>query len=242
MRPAGVGRRTLAVVTARGGSKRLPGKNIRMLGGKPLIAWSVEPAIRIGRLCDVLISTDDPEIAEAARAAGGLVPWLRPASLSGDAARSAEACIHALDWYERGHGLVDALMLLQPTSPFRTRETIGRGIDLFYAGGRRPVVAVAKAPAHPDRCYRIERGSLRPFTGAGRRETRTQDLEPAYAVNGALYVIAPGDLRKRRSFYRGDMRPLVLEDPAEALDIDTEWDWRIAEALVEQGAARRVHA
>ena len=232
-------RRVLAVVTARGGSKRLPGKNLRLLGGKPLVTWSIETARASAGLCDVLVSTDDSGIAQAARAAGALVPWLRPASLSGDLVSSAEVSIHALDWYERAHGTVDGLVLLQPTSPFRTPATIERGIDLFNINSRRPVVAVSSAASHPDRCYRVENGRMQPFTAHGRCDTRTQDLEDAYAINGALYVISPADLRTRRSFYGENTVPLILADPAEAIDIDTEWDWMIAQAVFERNASRR---
>ena len=231
-------RRFLAVVTARGGSKRLPGKNLRLLGGKPLVTWSIETAREAAGLCDISVSTDDAAIAEIARAAGALVPWLRPASLSGDLVSSADVSIHALDWYEREHGAVDGLVLLQPTSPFRTPATVERGIDLFCRNAGRPVVAVSSAPSHPHRCYRIEDGRMGTFTAQGGRETRTQDLETAYTINGALYVISPADLRTRRSFYGEHTVPLVLADPAEALDIDTEWDWMIAEAILRRHAPR----
>lgn len=234
--------RMLAVVTARGGSKRLPGKNMRLLGGKPLVLWSIETALQAARICDVLVSTDDPAIADAARSAGVLVPWLRPSLLGGDETPSADVCIHALDWYEAERGVVDGLVLLQPTSPFRRRATIERGIDLFCGNGRRPIVAVSNARSHPHRSYRIENDGMRPFTRKGRRETRAQQLEPAYAVNGALYVVSPSDLRKRRSFYGSDMLPLILSDPAEAIDIDTEWDWMIAETVLARCAAQGTNA
>ena len=123
--------RILAFITARGGSKRLPGKNIRSLGGNPLIVWSIEVAKDISDICDILVSTDDSAIAETAKDAGALVPWLRPEELATDTAKSADVCLHGLEWYESEKGRVDGLLLLQPTSPFRTRETVLRGIELF---------------------------------------------------------------------------------------------------------------
>ena len=125
------------MVTARGGSKRLPGKNICILGGRPLIQWSVDAAKDIPEICDILVSTDDSQIAGIALSAGALVPWLRPAALATDTASSAAACIHALDWYEAERGKVDGLLLLQPTSPFRTRATIQQGIRLFLGSRQR---------------------------------------------------------------------------------------------------------
>ena len=125
----------LALILARGGSKRLPGKNIRILGGKPLIVWSLDVAQDIAEICTTLVSTDDLEIAKVCKEAGALVPWLRPAELSTDTAGSVDAALHALDWYEKEYGMVDGILLLQPTSPFRTKETVRKGIELFKENG-----------------------------------------------------------------------------------------------------------
>ena len=123
--------RILAFITARGGSKRLPEKNIRPLGGKPLMMWSIDVARDIVDVCDILVSTDDSGIAKIARDGGALVPWLRPAELATDTATSVDVCLHAIDWYEAEKEEADGLMLLQPTSPFRSQETVLRGIELF---------------------------------------------------------------------------------------------------------------
>lgn len=221
--------RILALITARGGSKRLPGKNIRLLGGKPLIEWSIDVAKGITDICDILISTDDQAIAGVARKAGALVPWLRPTELATDTASSADVCLHALDWYEDTNGKVDGLLLLQPTSPFRSRETVLRGIELFRAHHRRPVLGISPAESHPMWCFRVEGETMHPFIDGGGLQLRSQDLPHAYVANGAFYLIAPEELRKLRSFCSGDMVPLVIDNPEESLDIDTEWDWKIAE-------------
>ncbi len=223
--------RTLALIAARGGSKRIPGKNLRLLGGRPLIVWSIDVATNIPDICGVLVSTDDPAIAEVARQAGALVPWLRPAELADDTASSVDVCLHALDWYEVSVGKVDALLLLQPTSPFRSRETVFRGLELFSSHGGRSVVGVSSAASHPMWCYRIISKKLRPFTDAG-HDLRSQDLPPAYVVNGAFYLISPGELRTRRTFLSDGTVPLVIDQQEESLDIDTEWDWRLAEAML----------
>lgn len=225
--------RILALVPARAGSKRLPGKNSRLLGGRPLLVWSIEIARDIPEICDILVSTDDAEIARIGREAGALAPWLRPADLSGDEASSVDVCLHALGWYERERGDVDGLLLLQPTSPFRTRDTILRGIELFRLNGRRPVVGVSPAASHPMWCFRIEGGSLRPFIDdAGAFGQRSQDLPPAWVVNGGFYLISPDDLRRKRSFFGDTAVPLVFESDDEAVDIDTAADWNRAEGLL----------
>jgi len=222
----------LALITARGGSRRLPGKNLRPLGGKPLIVWSIEAARGIPAICNILVSTDDSAIAEVARNAGAYVPWLRPAELATDTASSVDVCLHALEWYEGEKGKVEGLLLLQPTSPFRSCATVLRGIELFHQHSRRPVIGVCSARSHPMWCLKIEGETMRPFVDGGGLHLRSEELSPAYVVNGAFYLIAPEDLRKRRSFYGDDMVPLVMEDPKESIDIDTEWDWRMAETVL----------
>jgi CMP-N,N'-diacetyllegionaminic acid synthase len=224
--------RILALIIARGGSKRLPGKNIRKLGARPLIVWSLDAAKGIPEICDILVSTDDTTIADVARGAGGLVPWLRPAELATDSASSLDASIHALDWYETVNGPVDGVLLLQPTSPFRRRKSILRGIELFRANNLRPVVGVSRADSHPLWCFKIVNDVLRPYIdGAGLRQ-RSQDLPPAYVVNGSFYLIAPRVLRQERSFFSEDMAPLVTTDAAESIDIDSESDWEFAEYVL----------
>jgi N-acylneuraminate cytidylyltransferase len=139
--------------------------------------------------------------------------------------------LHALDWYEDDHGKVDGLLLLQPTSPFRSRSTVLRGIDLFRASKLRPVLGVSPASSHPMWCFRIQENTLRPFIEDGGLDLRSQDLPAAFVVNGAFYLIAPADLRKLHSFVSDDANPLVIEDPRESIDIDTEWDWKMAEIV-----------
>ena len=226
--------RLLALVPARAGSKRLPGKNIRLLGGKPLIVWSIEVAKSVAGICDVLVSTDDPAIAAVCEEAGALVPWLRPAELATDTASSVDVALHALGWYEAEKGAVDGLLLLQPTSPFRTRETILKAIALFEKEhGQHPVPSVSSASCHPAWCFRLDGQRIQPFLGWENGNMRSQDLEPAYMLNGALYLIAPNILRKNLSFLTADSRPLLMDNSIECIDIDTELDWRVAtEALI----------
>jgi N-acylneuraminate cytidylyltransferase len=208
---------------------------VRRLGGRPLISWSIELARSLPGVCEVLVSTDDEGIAEVARGAGASVPWLRPPELATDLASSVDVAVHALDWYERTHGRLEGCLLLQPTSPFRSRDTVLNALDLFQANGKRPVLGVSPAKSHPMWCFQIENQLLRPFMDAGGMRLRSQDLPPAYVINGALYVIAPDELREQRSFFCDAATPLVMEDEAESIDIDTEWDWRLAESALAGG-------
>jgi CMP-N,N'-diacetyllegionaminic acid synthase len=220
----------LALITARGGSKRLPGKNIRILGGKPLIVWSIEVAKNVDEICDVLVSTDDSEIADVCRVAGALVPWLRPEVLATDTAASIDVALHALEWYEAENGRIDAILLLQPTSPFRTEKSVRTGINIFAEHGL-PVLGVSPVLDHPMWTFKKDGEYLVPFLKDHGMSMRSQDLPPAYVVNGSFYLISPTDLRANRSFFGTRTMPLLIESPKEALDIDTEWDWRMAEAL-----------
>jgi CMP-N,N'-diacetyllegionaminic acid synthase len=224
--------RILALITARGGSKRLPGKNIRILGGKPLIVWSIDVARDIPEICDILVTTDDPAIAAICTAAGAFVPWLRPAELATDTASSVDVALQALDWYEAEKGAVDGLLLLQPTSPFRTKETVCKGIELFGRHNQRPILGISLTHAHPMRALKVEGDYLVPFMQEYGFGTRSQDLPPAYVVNGGLYLIHPAELRACRSFVGTKTIPLLIESPQEALDIDTVWDWAVAEAAL----------
>jgi N-acylneuraminate cytidylyltransferase len=218
----------LALVPARGGSKRVPNKNVRELGGKPLISWTIGAALGVPEIVDVLVSTDSKKIAEVAKESGALVPWLRPAELASDTATSMDVCLHALDWYENEKSIVDGIILLQPTSPFRTTSTIKRGIALFAKSSHRPVVSFSPAASHPMWCYQITDTGIKPFIPGTEKPTRSQDLPPAYMLNGALYIASSKYLRHHRSFIGDDTQPLVINDGKELLDIDTEWDWQLA--------------
>lgn len=224
--------RILALITARGGSKRLPGKNIRVLGGKPLVVWSIDVARNIPEICDILVSTDDPAIAAVCSEAGAYVPWLRPAVLATDTASSVAVALHALDWYEAEKGVVDGLLLLQPTSPFRTQKTVRQGIELFSRNGRQSVLGVSPTHIHPMWTLKKEGEYLVPFMQEHGFGIRSQDLPSVFVANGSFYLISPAELRARQSFVGIKTIPLLIESPREVLDIDTKWDWDIAQAVL----------
>lgn len=225
----------LALVPARGGSKRLPRKNVRRLGGKPLIVWSIDSALGLDDVSDVLVSTDDLEISDIAQRAGAMVPWLRPPELASDTATTLDVALHALDWYECQRGPVDGLLLLQPTSPFRSQEMLRRGLSLFAQSPSAAVIGVVPALTHPLWALKVEAGTLVPFIGGGGLRTRSQDLPEAFAVTGSFYLIPPDTLRREGTFFPTHSVPL-LQSMRESTDIDTQEDFEHAEAILAMGA------
>jgi CMP-N,N'-diacetyllegionaminic acid synthase len=223
----------LALITARGGSKRLPGKNIRLLGNKPLIVWSIDVVKNIPKICDILVSTDDLAIAKVSQEAGAYVPWLRPSELASDSASSVSVALHALNWYESEKGAVDGVLLLQPTSPFRTHASVIKGIGLFEQHSHKPVLGVSITPDHPMWMFKMVDGYLRPYLSNHTIGIRSQDLPIVYVANGSFYLISSTDLREKGSFVGEKTIPLIADSPENALDIDTEWDWSIACAIAE---------
>lgn len=181
----------IGIIVARGGSKRLPGKNLRLLGGIPLIAWTIEAALAARRLDRVILSTDDEAIADAARAAGCEVPFMRPAALATDTATSADVLRHALAAVDavRRH---DRLVLLQPTSPLRGADDIDGAIALAQEQDAASVVGICPAETVPAHLFWHEAdGRLSSVIGASFAEIagrRSQDCRTGWRLNGALYV------------------------------------------------------
>lgn len=222
----------IAVIPARAGSKRLPGKNVKMLGEHPLIAWTIRAALQSSGVSDVVVTTDDLQAAEIARRYGATVPGMRPAHLATDTASSVDVVRHVVDEYEARNGPVQGVLLLQPTSPFRRTESIDKAIELFGSSPARSVVSVSPASTHPAWCFKLQADSMQPFMGWGQVSRRSQDLEPAYTLNGSIYLIAPDVLRKMNGFIFEGTVPMVMADGAESLDIDTIDDWNEAQRLL----------
>lgn len=221
------GRSILGVITARGGSRGLPGKNLRLLAGRPLIAWTIAAAqasIFIDRL---IVSSNDEAIIQAARDEGCEAPFRRAPALSDDQATSMDVVLDAAD---RVPGY-DIIALLQPTSPLRTTADIDGALELMHAEKASSVLSVCKAACHPWLIFgRDARSRLRTFAprpeGAG---TRRQDMPPAYQVNGAVYAADLAWLRRERVFFRAG-ETAAFEMPVErSVDIDTLEDFQAAE-------------
>lgn len=224
----------LVIIPARGGSKRVPQKNVRYLGNKPLISWTIELAKRIPQVCDVLVSTDDESISSISLAAGALVPWLRPDYLASDDANSVDVALHALDWYESVNGPLHAVLLLQPTSPFRRLDSVCDGIRIFQENGFLPVIGVSKVSQHPEWMLTLVDGYLSPWVGSHKLGVRSQDLKELYIPNGSFYLTSVEHLRTSRSFFQPQNLPLLASSISEGIDIDTEDDFRIAESFIDR--------
>jgi CMP-N-acetylneuraminic acid synthetase len=226
----------LGVVTARGGSKGLPGKNLRPLAGKPLLAYTIEAARRSGALDRLILSTEDEQIADAGRQYGCDVPFIRPRDLAQDDTPHLPVIQHAVGWMaERASYHPDAVMILQPTSPLRQAEDIRGAIELLAGSNADSVVSVSDVPAHahPMRVLRIDdTGAAVLFaTGAPVRHriNRRQDLPAAWVMNGAIYLLRTHVLTAREPSLYGD-RVLAYRMPADrGLSIDDIHDWEAAE-------------
>lgn len=228
---------TFALIPARGGSKGIPRKNIKPIAGKPLIAWTIEAALRSRHLDAVVVSTEDEEIAEVSRRHGAQVPFMRPHALAQDGSPGIDPVLHALDQLPEH----DAVLLLQPTSPLRRTSDIDACLELAARGGHPSVVSVTEADAHPNWTYRLEGAAadgrdgdgamLQPYIDAP-VALRRQDLPPAYVLNGALYFANAAWLRRTRVLVHADTRALVMARE-HSVDIDTPLDWRFAELLLQ---------
>jgi CMP-N-acetylneuraminic acid synthetase len=237
--PAGEAR-VLGVVTARGGSRGVPGKNIKPLAGKPLIAWTLESAAASGAFDRVIVSTDDPAIAAVARGLGADVPFLRPPELARDDTPHLPVMQHAVSWLRDQQGYrPDLVMILQPTTPFRRPEDIRAALALMRAPEVQSVMSVlpVDSHAHPMLMFKLNAaGALRLFASGEpvyRRVGRRQDLPPAYAKAGVIYLFRTEVLfdPANPSLYGEFTAPYVLDDPEVAMDIDTPEDWDRAEAV-----------
>jgi CMP-N,N'-diacetyllegionaminic acid synthase len=227
--------RMLAVIPARGGSKRLPGKNLKLLAGLPLIGWSILAARRSDSFDEVVVSTDDPMIASESIRLGARVRQLRPAHLATDTATMVDVVLHEIAAAEEDLGPVHGVVLLQPTSPFRSPDLIRRAVTLFVAHhAERSIVSMRPTADHPAWCFTYEESRLAPLLGWDTLNQRSQDLPRVWTLNGSIYAIAPATLRIGRSFIGPDTLPLFTNDLWARIDIDTEDDWKAAQAMLER--------
>lgn len=227
----------LYIIPARGGSKGIPRKNIKLLGGRPLIAYSIDAARAAGAPdSSIILSTDDREIADTARSLGLEVDYMRPAHLATDTAGSREMMLDAMDWADSRGIAYDCVVLLQPTSPLRTADDIKAALAL-YSPDIDMVVSVKEASANPYyNCFETDpaTGYLHISKGDGLL-VRRQDAPAAWEYNGAVYVINPASLRAMPMGAFGKRIPSVMP-AARSVDLDTPTDWLVAEALMSQSA------
>ena len=192
----------LAIIPARGGSKGVPGKNIRVVAGKPLIAWTVEAALNASGVDRVIVTTDDPKIAGIAKAYRAETPFLRPEALARDDTPSIEAVLHAIHWLAQNQKYQpDYVLLLQPTSPLRTAKDIELAIETLHTTNSEATVSITPIKHHPYLTMRLtDHGKLENFFSEDLL-LRRQDLPSVYALNGALYLTKREIILQHHSFY-----------------------------------------
>jgi len=223
----------LALVPARGGSKGVPGKNIRLLAGRTLLDYTARAARDSEVIDRVVLTTDSEAIADAGRRAGMDVPFLRPAALAQDDTPMLPVLRHALDCLAADGCTPEFVVLLQPTSPLRRPDHIKDALRRLRTTGADSVVSVVPVPAHlsPDYVMRIDDDRLQSFLPDGARVTRRQDARPAYSRDGTVYAFRRDTLERFDSIYGQDCRPLVV-DPQDSLSIDSSADWETAERIL----------
>jgi len=224
------------VIPARGGSKGLPGKNLKPLGGVPLIGWSIRAARECRSLDRVVVSTEDQAIASAAAALGAEVPFARPAELARDESPIVDVLRHAVLWLEKERGSrPDVVVLLQPTSPLREPRDIDETVRLVVEGGADSAQTVTEDRRHPFHRYLLENGKMVPLLKESERLSRRQDAPPVYLPTGSVYAVR-GEVLMRDGALKGADHRALVRDFRVSVDVDDEFDLRLAAWLLESKA------
>ena len=227
------GKRVLAIVPARGGSKGLPGKNIRPLAGKPLIGWTLESAKKSKYLDEIFVSTDSQKIADVAETFGVKVPDLRPEELASDTATSASVVLYTIDYFRKQGKDFDYILLLEPTSPMRKEDDIDNAIALACEHpDKAGVVSLGEVHMeHPSIVKKItDKSIVEPYVEA-QKVTRRQQLDKAYFPYGVVYLVRTDYFEKNQLFYGKDSLPYIIER-WQCYEIDDIYDFTAIEAIL----------
>jgi len=208
----------------------VPQKNIRMLAGKPLICYTIDAAQRSIYINHICVSTDDDEIA-AVSSTEDVTVIERPPELAEDESLTIDAVLHALDEYSRQGIEADIVILLQPTSPFRSSSDIDAALELYFEGNCESVISVTESAHPPYWNMIIDGGYLKPLYGQEALNKRRQDIPQTYLPNGAIYIASHKILRQYRTFYTPKTKPYLMSQE-KSLDIDTEIDFLVGEAII----------
>lgn len=225
------GRSVYALIPARGGSKGLPGKNIKNLAGKPLLQWTVEAAKRSCHIDHVVLSSEDAEIINCARDCGCETPFVRPASLAQDNSSVIDVIEHAIEQLPE----FDILVLLQATSPFRHQLHIDQALETYISTNAESCVSVSKPHVSPYWMYTVDsQNHLQALLDAEHSAKQRQALPPVYALNGAIYIISRDHFLQSGKLVGQRCVPYVM-DTIHALDIDYALDFYLAETMIAKG-------
>jgi len=227
--------KVLGIIPARSGSKGIPGKNIAVIGSKPLIAWTIEIAKQAKNLDKIIVSTDSEKYASICKNYNVEVPFLRPPELSSDEATSEDVVIHTLKWMKKNeHYQPDYILYLQPTSPLRTADDIDQSINIAKEKNAYSVVSVELTNRHPYFMKKIDSdGLISHYEKQVFPTPRRQELEPIYVLNGAIFLISTKIILDNKSWY-GEKCYSYIMPPERSLEIDTPWDLHIANLLLKQ--------
>lgn len=230
------GRKIIALIPARGGSKGIKDKNIVLLKGKPLIQYSIDAAKNSKYIDRIIVSTDSKKIAEVAKSLGAEVPFLRPVELASDNSKTIEVVLHAVHWLEDNQSSYDALVLLQPTQPLRTSGDIDDAIEKYLNNGENSLVSVCKVSDNPILIRTIDDSGLLVNLLDRNSTIRRQDMPEYYKVNGAIYINKIEDLKVETSFNDNTVPYIMRED--HSVDIDDISDLDMAEWIMSKNQNR----
>lgn len=222
---------SIAIIPARGGSKRLLKKNILPLVGKPLIVWTIEAALNSQLFDMVLVSTDSQEIADVSMSAGAMVPFLRPAELASDTATTNDVVTHMVTWVELQYGAVQRVALLQPTSPLRTAQHIQEAMALYDDKNASAVISVCELEHPIQYCNRLPTDHCLDGFITPAANKRSQEFEPFYRINGAIYLFDRKHVGKLSGIYCDSSFAYIMSKQ-NSVDIDDAFDFKLATALI----------
>jgi CMP-N,N'-diacetyllegionaminic acid synthase len=233
MKLVGDMRSIIGLIPARGGSKGIPRKNLKLIAGKPLIAWTIETALQSDNLSRVIVSTEDREIAQIAQSYGAEVPFMRPVELAQDESSSVSVAVHAIQWLQRNEGFdQEYLALLQPTSPLRKVSDIDDTIELAYDKSADAATTIVETHAHPYLVRRIaENGILEEFINCDISYPRRQSLPPAYFLNGAVYVNRCSSLLSGKTFYPKKIYGHIMPQER-SMQVDSYFDLYLVDLIL----------
>ena len=221
----------LYLIPARGGSKGLPGKNIKKLNGKSLINHSIDFARNFASDDTICLSTDNIDIIDCALQNNYKVPFIRPSFLATDFANTNDVLLHALEYYESKGEFFDLLVLLQPTTPFRKKKDL---INMLNHWDKEMDLMVSVKESHDSPYFSLYEENSNDFLVKSKKSnySRRQDLPKVYAVNGSLYLYNVESLKSKKINEFSKIRKYVMEDPLYSIDIDTNFDWLVAETVI----------
>jgi CMP-N-acetylneuraminic acid synthetase len=223
----------LAVIPARGGSKRLPRKNILPIAGKPLIAWTIDSAVNSGIFDKVIVNTDDNEIAKTALEYGAEIPFIRPQELALDDSSSIDVLIHTIQWYKENDIEFTHVALLQPTSPLRSGIDISNAWDLIIEKGAISVISICEVEHPIQWTYNLDAYGVMSSLFKD-SDKRSQDYQKNYRLNGAIYIVNTDFLLEHKKILTSDHSVGYLMSRVASIDIDDQLDFKFAEFIIDK--------